>query len=560
VSSERRLIVTIALCLAIYVGWAAMMAKFHPRPIAPRPSPVAEKNAAPGAAPAPGSLAPSSLAGTAAVVPTTPPVAEQLVELDDPAIHVVLSSYGGTLAHAVLKNPRYLRTVDGKTVPVDLVRGGEGYGRPLATRFGGALAQANPLAAFEVVRDADGRGVKFQRTEGPFRIEKRYQIIREHQLDLTVSVTGGNPESVEVNYPGNQPPATVPQGGFFGRIIHPYPNLTTAICRVDGSSHRSASGKTEEVTLPEGGKLGLVQYAGLDERFFVAAVLPRGDRQGQCILRGAPSGELEASLELPMAGESGASRHFGVYLGPKDLDLLTENSRAPDGSDDAELQTAIEFGFWTVLCVPMLRALEFFDRWVRNWGVAIILLTLLIKILTLPIQNRQFRAMEAMKKLQPLVEELKKKYPDDKERLNVETMKLYTEHKANPFGGCLLQLIQLPIWWALYRLLGTTIQLYRAPFIPGWINDLTAPDPYFILPVAMGVTMVVTQLLNPQMAAQASQQKLMMWFMPVFFSFLMLQLPSGLILYIFASNLLSIGQQYWISRQSRRGQELVAAK
>jgi YidC/Oxa1 family membrane protein insertase len=154
-----------------------------------------------------------------------------------------------------------------------------------------------------------------------------------------------------------------------------------------------------------------------------------------------------------------------------------------------------------------------------------------------------------MKKLQPLVEELKKKYPDDKERLNVETMKLYTEHKANPFGGCLLQLLQLPIWWALYRLLGTTIQLYRAPFIPGWINDLTGPDPYFILPVAMGVTMVITQLLNPQMAAQAGQQKMMMWFMPVFFSFLMLQLPSGLILYIFASNLLSIGQQYWISHR-----------
>jgi YidC/Oxa1 family membrane protein insertase len=553
VSSERRLIVTIALCLAIYVGWAALMAKFHPRPIAPPPAPTAEKLAAPGM--------PLPTGTTTPATPAAPPkVPEQLVELDDPAVHVVLSSYGGTLAHATLKNPRYQRTVDGKTVPVDLVRGGEGYTRPLATRFGGALAAANPLADFEVERDPDGRGVRFRRAEGPFKIEKRYALVREHQLELTVSVTGGNPESIELDYPGNQPPATVPQGGFFGRIIHPYPNLTTAICRVDGSSHRSASGKAEEVTLPEGGKVGLVQYTGLDERFFVAAVMPRGDRQGRCVLRGAASGELEASLELPFLGEVGASRRFGVYLGPKDLDLLTANSRAPDGSDDSELQSAIDFGFWTVLCVPMLRALEFFDRWVRNWGIAIILLTLLIKILTLPIQNRQFRAMEAMKKLQPLVEQLKKKYPDDKERLNVETMKLYTEHKANPFGGCLLQLLQLPIWWALYRLLGTTIQLYRAPFIPGWINDLTAPDPYFILPVAMGVTMVITQLLNPQMAAQAGQQKLMMWFMPVFFSFLMLQLPSGLILYIFASNLLSIGQQYWISRRSRAASEPAVAK
>jgi YidC/Oxa1 family membrane protein insertase len=543
VSSERRLIVTIALCLVIYVGWAALMSRLHPRPIARPPVPPAETTIArPGVPPAEAVPPPHQV----------PDVPEQLVELENPALHLVFSSHGATLVHATLKEERYQRKVGGKDVPVDLVRGGERLGHPLSTRFGGPLAALSPEAPFDFEKQADGRAVTFHRAEGPLEIEKRYEWIGDHLLELTVTVRGGNPENIELQYPGNQPPAEMPSGGFFGRIVRPYPNLTTALCRADGASHRSGSGKVEEVTLPEGGKVGLVQYIGLDERYFVAAVMPRGDRQGRCTLRSVGSGDLEASMGLAFSGPSGATRRFDVYLGPKDLDRLTKDGRLPGGGDDAELQSVIEFGFWTVLCVPMLRALELFQRWVRNWGLAIILLTLLIKILTLPIANRQMRAMEAMTKLQPLVDQLKKKYGEDKERLNVETMKLYTEHKANPLGGCLLQLLQLPIWWALYRLLGTTNQLYRAPFIPGWINDLTAPDPLYILPIAMGVTMVVTQITNPQMAAQQGQQKLMMWFMPVFFSFLMLQLPSGLILYIFASNLLSIGQQYWIGHRPVR--------
>jgi YidC/Oxa1 family membrane protein insertase len=539
VTSERRLIVTIALCLVIYVGWAALMARLHPRPIVQRRVNPTEEIARPSVPPA------------EAVPPPrmTPDVPEQLVELENPVLHLVFSSHGATLVHATLKEERYQRKVDGKDVPVDLVRGGQSFGRPLATRFGGALKALSPEAPFTFERQADGRAVTFHRAEGPFEIEKRYEWVDNHLLELTVAVKGGNPENIELEYPGSQPPAEMPSGGYFGRMFHPYPNLTTSVCRVDGGSHRSGSGKVEELILPEAGKLGLVQYIGLDERFFVAAVMPRGDRQGHCTLRSVGSGDLEASLALAFPGAAGATRRFDVYLGPKDLDLLTQNSRLPGGTEDAELQSAIEFGFWTVLCVPMLRALELFHRWVRNWGLAIILLTVLIKLITIPIANRQMRSMEAMKKLQPLVEELKKKYGEDKERLNVETMKLYTEHKANPLGGCLLQLLQLPIWWALYRLLGTTIQLYRAPFIPGWIDDLTASDPRFILPIAMGATMVVTQITNPQMSAQAGQQKLMMWFMPVFFSFLMLNLPAGLILYIFASNLLSIGQQYWIGHR-----------
>jgi len=125
---------------------------------------------------------------------------------------------------------------------------------------------------------------------------------------------------------------------------------------------------------------------------------------------------------------------------------------------------------------------------------------------------------------------------------------MYSEKGANPLGSCLPMLIQMPIWFALYRLLGNTIQLYREPFIAGWINDLTAPDPFYALPLGMGATMVVTQLLTPQ-TLQGGQQKFLMWFMPVFFTLTFLKVPAGLSLYIFASNLLNIIQQYWLKRR-----------
>jgi YidC/Oxa1 family membrane protein insertase len=272
---------------------------------------------------------------------------------------------------------------------------------------------------------------------------------------------------------------------------------------------------------------------------------------GRCALQSHSSGFVEAALELPMVAENGkASRRFAIYLGPKDFDLLKSSSHLPSGTTNADLESTIDFGFWTALCVPMLLTMEFFHHYVGNWGLAIILLTLVIKVLLLPLQHRTLKSMEAMRKLQPQIEELKKKYGSDKERLSQETMKLYAANNANPFSSCLPMLLQMPIWWALYRLLGTTIQLYREPLIAGWVNDLTAPDPYYVLPLGMGLSMIITQLLTPQ-AMENSQQRAMMWFMPIFFTALMLQVPAGLTLYILSNNLLTIVQQWWLKRRMR---------
>jgi YidC/Oxa1 family membrane protein insertase len=369
--------------------------------------------------------------------------------------------------------------------------------------------------------------------------------VEPYVVALRVGVTGGTAQALAIDYGGEQPPAAAAATGLLSHVVRSYPNVATAICRVDGTNKSGASDKDASLTLPEAGA-GTIQFGGLEEKFFVSAIAPQGDRHGTCTASGTKSGEVQAELKLPFQAGQPVERGFEVFLGPKDLDLLQRSSVLPGQHDEAELGTAVGFGFWTALCVPMLRVMEFFDhRMIPNWGVAILVLTVLMKLLLFPVTHAQFKSMEKMKALQPHMAELKKKHGADKERLNLEMMKLYGEHKVNPLGGCLPMILQLPIWWSLYRLLGTTIQLYHQPFIPGWIDDLTAPDPYFALPIIMGATMLVTQLLSPQVA-DGSQQKMMMYMMPLMMMFFFLNLPAGLNLYIVASNLLSIAQQAWV--------------
>ncbi len=543
-NDDQRLLLAVLLCLGIYAGWSWMLASR--RHAAAPPAPAATSSAKvpetpPAAAPAP------PKPGAPEVATGGPSRAERFATLETPELHLEFSSRGGTLVHAVLQKAQYRRRIEGHDVPVDLVRGTGAEGHALQTTFTGASwGNDDGLADYEPTVEAGGKAIAFRRDVGGVTIEKRYELAAPYQLALTVSLKGGTAQDLGIRYAGEQPPkGPTGPGGFLGHFMRSYPNVATATCRVDGQSKSSGSDKDEQVTLPAPPKSGTVQFGGLDERFFVAAVAPQGDRQGTCTLSSTRAGDVVAEIRLPLAAGAPVARTFGVFLGPKDLDLLQRASVLPGHHEDAELGSAVGFGFWTALCVPMLRVMQLFDRLIPNWGVAILALTIVIKLLLWPLTHAQYRSMEKMKALQPKMAELKKKHGEDKERLNLEMMKLYSEAKVNPLGGCLPMLLQLPIWWALYRLLGTTIQLYREPFIGGWINDLTAADPYYILPLSMGVTMLVTQLLSPQMA-DGGQQKLMMWMMPVMMTFFFLNLPAGLNLYIVASNLLSIGQQAWV--------------
>ena len=216
-------------------------------------------------------------------------------------------------------------------------------------------------------------------------------------------------------------------------------------------------------------------------------------------------------------------RGVGFFIGPKSHDLLNKVSdaarrgvlssasdeRAQTAFADPRLAESIDFGWWAVICRALLAVLNLFAGFVHNWGVAIILLTVLVKLLLFPLNQKQMASMEAMRRIQPQIQELQKKYADDREKLGMEQMKLFQENHVNPMGGCLPMLVQMPVWFALYRTLYSSFELYREPLFSVWLTDLTQGDPYYILPAAMGVTMFITQKMQPQMG-DPKQAKMML--------------------------------------------------
>lgn len=220
------------------------------------------------------------------------------------------------------------------------------------------------------------------------------------------------------------------------------------------------------------------------------------------------------------------------YVGPKDYNEL---SKVPG------LKKLIDYGTFAVVAYPLLELLRFFHKFIHNFGVAIILLTVLVRALFYPLSQKSMKSMKAMQNLQPQIAAIKEKHKDDQKKLNEEQMALFKVHKVNPAGGCLPMLVQLPVFIALYAVLGNSIELFHAPFF-GWIQDLSTKDPFYIYPVLMGAAMFLQQKMTPSAGMDPAQQK-MMYFMPVIFTFMMINLPSGLTLYIFVSTLLGVLQQ-----------------
>jgi YidC/Oxa1 family membrane protein insertase len=211
------------------------------------------------------------------------------------------------------------------------------------------------------------------------------------------------------------------------------------------------------------------------------------------------------------------------------------------------LENAIDFGDWLKwLAMPLLVALKFLYGYVHNYGIAIIILTILIKLIFWPLGNKSYKSMKEMQKLQPKMAALREKYKDDKTKLSQESMALYKTHKVNPLGGCLPMVVQIPVFFGLYKSLLYAIELRHSPFF-WWIQDLSAKDPYYITPIIMGATMFIQQKMTPT-GADPMQAKIML-FMPIIFTFMFLNFPSGLVIYWLFNNIISIGQQVYINRQ-----------
>ncbi|MBF0474349.1 MAG: membrane protein insertase YidC [Deltaproteobacteria bacterium] len=312
----------------------------------------------------------------------------------------------------------------------------------------------------------------------------------------------------------------------------------------------------EEVGSLEKGlkKTGIIGWVGYENPFFISAVIPKQSIEAtvQAGLLDKAKHVVKASFIGPAIQIRPQEKHTSSYLlyfGPKNLAILK--------SLNISLDRAIDFGWFDIIAKPFLYLFDYSYKVVHNYGISIIFMTILVKIVFWPLTHKSYKSMNDMKKIQPMITKLREKFKDDKTKLNQELMSLYKTYKVNPFGGCLPMLIQLPVFIALYRLLGGAIELRHAPFCL-WINDLSAPDrlhigfdiPFVggipVLTLLMGASMFLQQKMTPA-PGDPTQAKVMMA-LPIVFTFMFINFPSGLVLYWLVNNIISIGQQAYINR------------
>jgi YidC/Oxa1 family membrane protein insertase len=383
--------------------------------------------------------------------------------------------------------------------------------------------------------------VVFEGRVGGAGLRKTYRLTgRPYELALDLEITGAPAAgSVAVLYTGYMPPATSSGSIFSGPSLE----FVRPVCRAGDKTERFDLAGDEVRKQPP----GAVGWAGIDQHYFTGVLFPQPQAGYACtFLKGGEKGSGAVALQVPVV-PAGTSASFLLYAGPKQLEALKVYERG--------FETAIDYGAvanaFAFFAQILLRVMRWFHGFVGNWGLAIILLTVTVKALLYPLTLKSMQSMAGMRKLQPEIEKLKAKFGDDKEGFARAQMALFQEHKVSMTGGCLPMLLQMPVWFALYAALQTSVELYREPFL--WLADLTVKDPYYVLPLAMGVTSFIMQKLSPQ-PADNTQAKMMLYFFPVFFTVMMVAVPSGLTLYIFVNNLLSIVQQQYVNRLIERGQ------
>ena len=312
--------------------------------------------------------------------------------------------------------------------------------------------------------------------------------------------------------------------------------------------------KKIETTGPLSGK---IKWIALQDRYFISCIIPEKPAEAVMQIGVNPQNILKADYIQPESIIAPNTQHgfeYSLYFGPKSMKALAKANY--------DLKKAVNFGMFDVIAKPCVWAMNYLYEFIPNYGIAIIMLTVFIKIILWPLGSKSYKSMSEMKKLQPLMAELREKHKNNKQKMNQEIMGLYKTYKVNPLGGCLPMVVQIPIFFALYRMLYEAIELRHAPFF-GWINDLAAPDRLFnfdfsipfmqppygipVLTIIMGGTMFLQQKMSPPMG-DPSQAKIMM-FMPIIFTVIFINFSSGLVLYWLVNNILSISQQYYIQKK-----------
>ena len=390
----------------------------------------------------------------------------------------------------------------------------------------------------------------YWQSEDGLVLEKRYTFHPDtYNIDMSVLVHNQSDEIVDRNLTirmTNPPPEDTRHFTFAGPFIYLDQNLEEI--PVDDIAEKDTY-------------QGHIQWAGIEDHYFMTTLIPeRPTDDGRVVLDlDVQDNLLSVNYYQSMAllAPGGVERHdYHLFMGPKKLSLLRDFGYA--------LDRVVDFGIFSIIAKPALLLMNLIhDNVIANYGVAIILLTLMIKLVFWPLGNKSYRAMAEMRKLQPLMMEIREKYKDDKKKMNEEVMNLYKTYKVNPLSGCLPMLVQIPVFIAFYRMLYEAIELRHAPFML-WINDLSAPDRPFdfgvniplmaqpagipVLTLIMGASMFFQQRLAPP-PGDPMQARIMMM-LPIVFTFIFINFPAGLVLYWLVNNLVSIAQQYNVNRKT----------
>ena len=480
---------------------------------------------------------------------------EKTITLENNNLRLELSTFGATIKDAFLKNFPLDPAEGDDSAPVNLVLPDEKSERPLSLTFSVDGSYNNEsYGPWKIIHNTNNEVVFQKLVNGGVVVTKRYTFGNTDNL-LDVEVLFKNEGVKDLNI--DDVTVIWPKG------IGSTPDLAAAkLARVKKGGLARIDGKLFEKKTGGNARVGVVDFAAVLDRYFTAMIIPESTSVG-FINKPEEKGQSEIAViysgSVLRPGEKNSCR-MRLYLGPKAYGKL----KALDvGAEE------LVFSGWTWffradlwfpwVCDKITWLMNFFFRFIHNYGIAIILVTMLTKILTYPATRAQFKSMKKMQELQPKTKALKEKYKDNPTKLNQETMELYKKYKVNPLGGCLPMLAQMPIFIAFYIVIYRAVELRGASFLnfhvnlpeglpfgmsgaPLWITDLSMKDPTYILPLLMGATMFFQQKLSTGVSADPTQAKMMM-FMPVIFTALFLSFPSGLVLYWFVSNLLGIAQQ-----------------
>jgi len=468
------------------------------------------------------------------------PIPNTVHSIKNGKLELEFSSSGGRISDAAVTG--YRETIQKEAPPIRLVRK-EQTGYDLSALFTDATLKEFGNAEYKGRALADGYIFEYENAAAS--VTKTFKTDAESHFVRS---------DIKINFKdtaqGNKGYLILPIGGKSLKFDanHPLESWQVAAYLNDTLTRKNVDSLTEGETVLQGN----THWVGFGNRYFSTALINDASLNPDVVLLKRPDFD-GAFLRYPLQLKPDQKEvliSYRTYIGPKDYAIL---STVPG------MRQLIDYGTFSFLAYPLLELLRFFYKFVHNYGIAIILLTILVRLLFYPLSVKSARSMKAMQKLQPQIQALKAKYKDDAQRFNQEQMALFKAHKVNPLGGCLPMLIQLPVFFALYSVLGNSIELFHAPFF-GWVQDLSGKDPYYVFPVLMGIAMFFQQKMTPMAGMDPMQQKMMM-IMPVVFSFIMINLPSGLTIYIFLSTLLGIAQQVIINREhAASGVTLASAK